>query len=52
LGRTEVILEIPWLTAHNPEINWEIGEVKITRCLSLCGGVKIKKEEKKKEEGE
>jgi len=48
LGRTEVILEIPWLTAHNPEINWEIGEVKITRCLSLCGGVKIKKEEKKK----
>ena len=48
LGRTEVILEIPWLAAHNPEINWEIGEVKMTRCLSLYSGVKMKREEKKK----
>jgi len=23
LGKTEVILEMPWLAAHNPEINWE-----------------------------
>jgi len=22
---------------HNLEINWEIGEVKMIRCLSLCG---------------
>jgi len=22
---------------HNPEINWETGEVKITRCPPLCG---------------
>jgi len=22
---------------HNPEINWETGEVKMTRCLPLCG---------------
>jgi len=21
LGRTDIILEIPWLQAHNPEIN-------------------------------
>jgi len=48
LGRTEVILGMPWLVAHNPEINWEMGEVKITRCLPLCGGVKTKREEKKK----
>jgi len=48
LGRTEVILGIPWLAAHNPEINWETGEVKMMRCPPLCGGVKIK--EKKKEE--
>jgi len=47
LGRTEVILEMPWLAAHNPEINWETGEVKMTRCPPLCGRVKIK--EKKKE---
>ena len=37
LGKTDVILGIPWLQAHNPEINWKIGEVKITRCPLLCG---------------
>jgi len=37
LGKTKVILDIPWLVAHNPEINWETGEVKMTRCLPLCG---------------
>jgi len=37
LGKTEVILEMPWLAAHNPEINWETGEVKMTRCPPLCG---------------
>ena len=36
LERIDVILEIPWLQAHNPEINWEIGEVKMTRYLLLC----------------
>ena len=28
LGRTEMILGMPWLAAHNPEVNWESGEVK------------------------
>ena len=37
LGKTEVILGMPWLTVHNPEINWETGEVRMTRCLPLCG---------------
>jgi len=36
LGKTEVILGMPWLQVHNPEINWETGEVKITRCSPLC----------------
>jgi len=44
LGKTEVILGIPWLATHNPEINWETGEVKITRCLPLCGRRSQKKE--------
>ena len=48
LGKTEVILGMLWLAAHNPEINWETGEVKMTRCLPLCGGVKVKKKERKK----
>jgi len=48
LGKTEVILEMPWLAAHNPEINWETGEVKMTRCLPLCGGRSQKKERVKR----
>jgi len=47
LGKTEVILGMPWLQAHNPEINWEMGEVKITICPPLCSG-KSKKKEKVK----
>jgi len=47
LGKTEVILGIPWLAAHNPEIDWEKGEVKMTRCPPICG--KRKQESKKKE---
>ena len=37
LGKTDIILEMPWLQAHNPEIDWETEEVKITRCPPLCG---------------
>ena len=47
LGKTEVILEMLWLQTHNPEINWETGEVKMMRCPPLCGRVVLKKEEKK-----
>jgi len=46
LGKTEVILGMPWLAAHSPEIDWEKGEVKMTRCPPICG--KKKQEEKKK----
>jgi len=45
LGKTEVILGIPWLATHNPEIDWEKGEVKMTRCPPICR--KRKPEEKK-----
>jgi len=48
LGKTEIILGMPWLAAHNPEINWETGEIKMIRCLPLCGGVRMKEEERKK----
>jgi len=44
LGKTEVILGMLWLAAHNPEINWETGEVKMTKCLPLCGGKSKRKE--------
>jgi len=50
LEKTEIILGMPWLAAYNSEINWETREVKIMRCPSLCGRVKIKEEERKKKE--
>jgi len=37
LGKTDIILGMLWLQVHNPEINWETGEVKMTRCPPLCG---------------
>jgi len=49
LGKTDIILGIPWLTVYNPEINWEIGEVRMTRCLPLCGQTPEKKAIKKKQ---
>ena len=49
LGKTEVILGMPWLAAHNPEINWETGEVRMTRCPPLCGQSPEKKIIKRKQ---
>jgi len=46
LGKTDIILGMLWLQAHNPEINWETGEVKMTRYLLLCGRNTRLKEEK------
>jgi len=28
---------MPWLAAHNPEIDWEKGKVKMTQCPPICG---------------
>ena len=44
LGRTDVILGMPWLVAHNPEIDWEKGEVKLTRCPPWCSKDNEKRE--------
>ena len=55
-----VILGMPWLAYHNPEIDWRTGEVKMTRCPEECGkqwrpvqgklGWEKQKEEEAKEE--
>jgi len=36
LGKMEMILGMLWLAAHNPEIDWEKGEVKMTQCPPIC----------------
>jgi len=55
-----VILGIPWLVRHNPEIDWKTGEVKMMRCPEEYGkqwrpeqkklGWQKQKEEEAKEE--
>jgi len=55
-----VILGMPWLARHNPEIDWKTGEVKMMRCPEECGkqwrpkqgkpGWQKQKEEEAKEE--
>ena len=57
-----VILGMPWLERHNPEIDWKTGEVKITRCPEECerqwrpvqgkSGWEKQKEEEAREEKE
>ena len=47
LKRMRVILGMPWLAAYNPEINWEKGEVKMTRCPPWCTQNKERKEKKR-----
>jgi len=47
LGKTELILGMLWLTAHNPEIDWEKEEVKMTRCPPICERRKQEVKEKK-----
>jgi len=39
IGRQKwgVILGIPWLVYHNPEMNWKTGEVQIMRCPEEYG---------------
>jgi len=39
IGRQKwnIILGMPWLACHNPEIDWRTGEVKMTRCPEEYG---------------
>jgi len=50
LGKTDIMLGMPWLVAHNPEIDWEKGKVRITRCPLLCGKL-IQIQKKGRKEG-
>jgi len=37
IRKANMISSILCPVAHNPEINWEKGEVKMVRCLVICG---------------
>ena len=36
LGRQKMLLGMPWLKEHNPEVNWQSGDVKMSRCPAKC----------------
>jgi len=36
LGKQSLILGYNWLKDHNPKIDWEKGEVEMTRCPLRC----------------
>jgi len=38
LGKQSLILGYNWLKDHNPKVDWEKGEVEMTRCPLWCGG--------------
>jgi len=38
LGKQSLILGYDWLKDHNPRIDWEKGEVEMTRCPLQCEG--------------
>ena len=37
LGGMGIILGYTWLIKHNPEIDWQTGEVKMSHCPDSCG---------------
>jgi len=46
LGKQSLILGYDWLKDHNPKIDWEKGEVKMTHCPLQCeGGCALRKEQ-------
>jgi len=46
LGKQNLILGYNWLKDHNPKIDWEKGEVEMTRCSLQCErGCTLQKEQ-------
>ena len=46
LGKQSMILGYTWLKDHNPEVNWQTGEVQMNRCPPRCEGCRaIQKEQ-------
>ena len=46
LGKQSLILDYDWLKDHNPKIDWEKGEVEMTRYPLWCeGGRTLRKEQ-------
>jgi hypothetical protein len=42
LGKQSMILGYNWLCNHNPEINWQTKDVKMSRCPTQCLTCRVK----------
>ena len=49
LGKETMILGLPWLQEHNPEVNWATGEVKMSQCPEKCKQCRMEEKKEKKE---
>jgi len=45
LGKQNMILGYTWLKDHNPEVNWQTGEVQMNRCPPQCEGCHVIRKE-------
>jgi len=45
LGKQSTILGYTWLKDHNPEVNWQTGEVQMNQCPSQCEGCYVIRKE-------
>jgi hypothetical protein len=41
LGKQSLILEYNWLQNHNPEINWQTKDIKMSRCPRQCSTCRV-----------
>jgi len=45
LEKQNMILRYTWLKDHNPEVNWQTGEVQMNRCPPRCEGCRVIRKE-------
>ena len=36
IGEEDVIIGLDWLREHNPEVDWERGSLRLSRCPEAC----------------
>ena len=36
IGKEDVIIGLDWLREHNPDIDWECGSLRLSRCPAGC----------------
>ena len=36
IGEEDVIIDLDWLREHNPEVDWERGSLRLSRCPETC----------------